>query len=54
MADNKVAIITAGGSGMGDGAAKALAKKGYKVAIPSSSGNSQSFSQFSPHRRFHS
>ena len=42
MAEHKVAIITAGGSGMGAGAAKALAKKGYKVAILSSSGKGES------------
>lgn len=41
MAEHKVAIITAGGSGMGAGAAKALAKKGYKVAILSSSGKGE-------------
>jgi len=41
MTENKVAIITAGGSGMGAGAAKALAKQGYKVAILSSSGKGE-------------
>ncbi len=45
MADNKVAIITAGGSGMGAGAAKALAAKGYKVAILSSSGKGEALAE---------
>jgi NAD(P)-dependent dehydrogenase (short-subunit alcohol dehydrogenase family) len=40
MAD-KVAIITAGGSGMGAAAARRLAKDGYKVAILSSSGKGE-------------
>lgn len=38
---NKVAIITAGGSGMGADAAKHLASAGYKVAILSSSGKGE-------------
>ncbi|MGI9411400.1 MAG: SDR family oxidoreductase [Hyphomicrobiaceae bacterium] len=38
MTSNKVAIITAAGSGMGAGAARRLAEDGYKVAILSSSG----------------
>ena len=38
MTSNKVAIITAAGSGMGAGAARRLAADGYKVAILSSSG----------------
>ncbi len=38
---NKVAIITAGGSGMGADAARRLAKDGYKVAILSSSGKGE-------------
>ena len=41
MADTKVAIITAGGSGMGAAAAKRLAADGYKVAILSSSGKGE-------------
>lgn len=41
MAENKVAIITAGGSGMGAAAAKQLAADGYKVAILSSSGKGE-------------
>ena len=38
MTSNKVAIITAAGSGMGAGAARRLAADGYRVAILSSSG----------------
>lgn len=38
MAETKVAIITAGGSGMGADAARKLAEDGFKVAILSSSG----------------
>jgi len=38
----KVAIITAGGSGMGAASAKRLAAEGYKVAILSSSGKGES------------
>jgi NAD(P)-dependent dehydrogenase (short-subunit alcohol dehydrogenase family) len=34
----KVAIITAGGSGMGAAAARRLSQDGYKVAVLSSSG----------------
>ncbi|MCB1714167.1 MAG: SDR family oxidoreductase [Candidatus Competibacteraceae bacterium] len=41
MSDTKVAIITAGGSGMGADAAKRLAADGYKVAILSSSGKGE-------------
>ena len=37
----KVAVITAGGSGMGAAAAKRLAADGYKVAILSSSGKGE-------------
>ena len=37
----KVAIITAGGSGMGAGAARKLAEEGFKVAILSSSGKGE-------------
>ncbi len=37
----KVAIITAGGSGMGAGAARKLAENGYKVGILSSSGKGE-------------
>lgn len=38
---DKVAIITAGGSGMGAGAARRLAQDGFKVAILSSSGKGE-------------
>ncbi|MFO1150511.1 MAG: SDR family oxidoreductase [Alsobacter sp.] len=37
----KVAIVTAGGSGMGAAAAKRLASDGYKVAVLSSSGKGE-------------
>src|SRR3954454_11259644 len=37
----KVAVVTAGGSGMGAGAARRLAQDGYKVAILSSSGKGE-------------
>ena len=41
MADGKVAIITAGGSGMGAAAARKLASDGFAVAILSSSGKGE-------------
>ena len=41
MSELKVAVITAGGSGMGAAAAKKLAAEGYKVAILSSSGKGE-------------
>ncbi|MGE7370942.1 SDR family oxidoreductase [Neorhizobium sp. NPDC001467] len=41
MATEKVAIITAGGSGMGAASAKRLAADGFKVAILSSSGKGE-------------
>lgn len=41
MAQDKVAIITAGGSGMGAGAARRLAGDGYQVAVLSSSGKGE-------------
>jgi len=41
MADQKVAIVTAGGSGMGAAAARSLAEHGYHVAIVSSSGKGE-------------
>jgi len=41
MADLKVALITAGGSGMGAAAARKLAADGYTVAILSSSGKGE-------------
>jgi NAD(P)-dependent dehydrogenase (short-subunit alcohol dehydrogenase family) len=41
----KVAIITAGGSGMGAAAARKLAQDGFKVAILSSSGKGEALAQ---------
>lgn len=41
MSDQKVAIVTAGGSGMGAAAARRLAADGFKVAIFSSSGKGE-------------
>jgi NAD(P)-dependent dehydrogenase (short-subunit alcohol dehydrogenase family) len=41
MTAEKVALITAGGSGMGAGAARRLAADGFKVAILSSSGKGE-------------
>lgn len=41
MGDQKVAVVTAGGSGMGAAAAKRLAADGFKVAILSSSGKGE-------------
>lgn len=37
----KVAIITAGGSGMGAGSARRLAEDGYRIAVLSSSGKGE-------------
>ncbi|MBB3947875.1 NAD(P)-dependent dehydrogenase (short-subunit alcohol dehydrogenase family) [Rhizobium skierniewicense] len=42
MTHERVAVITAGGSGMGAAVAKRLADDGYKVAILSSSGKGES------------
>ena len=41
MVDQKVAVVTAGGSGIGAGAARRLAADGYGVAILSSSGKAE-------------
>ncbi|ASY66704.1 3-oxoacyl-[acyl-carrier protein] reductase (plasmid) [Sinorhizobium sojae CCBAU 05684] len=41
MVKDKVAIVTAGGSGMGAAAARRLAAEGYRVAILSSSGKGE-------------
>lgn len=41
MAEQRVAIITAGGSGMGAAAARQLSEDGYQVAILSSSGKGE-------------
>ena len=45
MASEKVAIITAGGSGMGAAAAKKLASHGFHVAILSSSGKGEALAE---------
>lgn len=45
MDQNKVAIVTAGGSGMGAGAARTLADQGYHVAILSSSGKGEALAE---------
>jgi NAD(P)-dependent dehydrogenase (short-subunit alcohol dehydrogenase family) len=42
---NKVAVVTAGGSGMGAAAARKLASDGFKVAILSSSGKGEALAQ---------
>src|SRR6478735_3707305 len=45
MSQDKVAIITAGGSGMGAASARRLAADGFKVAILSSSGKGEALAQ---------
>src|SRR5699024_3622538 len=45
MATEKVALITAGGSGMGAGAARRLAADGFMVAILSSSGKGEALAK---------
>ncbi|QOF78990.1 SDR family oxidoreductase [Variovorax sp. 38R] len=45
MSDQKVAIVTAGGSGMGAAAARKLADDGFRVAILSSSGKGEALAQ---------
>ena len=45
MSREKVAIITAGGSGMGAGAARRLAADGFRVAILSSSGKGEALAK---------
>lgn len=45
MDTGKVAIVTAGGSGMGAAAARKLAKEGYRVAILSSSGKGEALAK---------
>ncbi|MEO3432656.1 SDR family oxidoreductase [Inquilinus sp. CAU 1745] len=45
MSEEKVAIVTAGGSGMGAGAARKLAADGFKVAILSASGKGEALAQ---------
>lgn len=45
MSNTKVAIVTAGGSGMGAAAARKLAADGYRVAILSSSGKGEALAK---------
>ncbi|WP_311971986.1 SDR family oxidoreductase [Pseudomonas baltica] len=45
MLDSKVAVIIAGGSGMGAAAARRLAADGFKIGILSSSGKGQSLAE---------
>ncbi len=45
MSADKVAIVTAGGSGMGAGAARRLAADGFRVAVLSSSGKGEALAQ---------
>ena len=45
MAKEKVAIVTAGGSGMGAAAARRLARDGFRVAILSSSGKGEAIAR---------
>lgn len=45
MSTSKVAVVTAGGSGMGAAAARRLAADGFKVAILSSSGKGEALAQ---------
>ncbi|PST22478.1 3-oxoacyl-ACP reductase [Mesorhizobium plurifarium] len=45
MSEQKVAIVTAGGSGMGAVAARRMAAEGYRVAILSSSGKGEALAR---------
>ncbi len=45
MSADRVAIVTAGGSGMGAGAARRLAADGFRVAVLSSSGKGEALAQ---------
>jgi NAD(P)-dependent dehydrogenase (short-subunit alcohol dehydrogenase family) len=45
VASERVAIVTAGGSGMGAGAARRLAEDGFKVAVLSSSGKGEALAK---------
>lgn len=45
MAEERVALVTAGGSGMGAAAARRLAQEGYRVAILSSSGRGEALAR---------
>ena len=45
MSEQRVALITAGGSGMGAAAARRLAADGFRVAILSSSGKGEALAE---------
>ncbi|MBX4926279.1 SDR family oxidoreductase [Rhizobium binae] len=45
MSEQKVALITAGGSGMGAAAARKLAADGYRIAVLSSSGKGEALAK---------
>ena len=45
MSDQKAAIVTAGGSGMGADAARQLAEDGFNIAVLSSSGKGQALAE---------
>ncbi len=45
MSEQKVAIVTAGGSGMGAEAARKMAAEGYRVAVLSSSGKGEALAK---------
>ena len=45
MSEEKVALITAGGSGMGAAAARKLAADGYRIAVLSSSGKGEALAK---------
>ena len=45
MSNERVAIITAGGSGMGAGAARKLADEGFRVSVLSSSGKGEALAE---------
>ncbi len=45
MGSEKVAIVTAGGSGMGAGAARRLAADGFRIAVLSSSGKGEALAE---------
>ncbi|WEJ08916.1 SDR family oxidoreductase [Sinorhizobium prairiense] len=45
MSEQKVAIVTAGGSGMGAEAARRMAAEGYRVAVLSSSGKGEALAK---------
>ena len=45
MTDNRVAIVTAAGSGMGAEVATKLASNGYSIAVLSSSGKGEALAE---------